>query len=183
MRDVTERRSAIVRAIRARGVELAFVNGGGTGSIDVTGKESGVTEISAGSGFLKPLLFDGYESPFVRSLEPACFFALEITRRPAPGIVTCFGGGYVASGAAGPDKLPRPVLPAGLELLAAEGAGEVQTPVAGRAADALELGAPVLFRHAKAGELMERFDRMLIVEGERVVERVPTYRGEGWCFG
>ncbi len=183
MRDVTERRAAIVRAVRSRGVELAFVNGGGTGSMDLTSGESGVTEITAGSGFFKPLLFDGYASAFVGSLEPACWFALAVTRHPAPGVVTCFGGGYVASGAAGPDKLPRPVLPAGLELLSAEGAGEVQTPVTGRAAERLSLGDPVLFRHAKAGEPMERFSEVLLVEGDRVVERVPTYRGQGWCFG
>jgi D-serine deaminase-like pyridoxal phosphate-dependent protein len=68
-------------------------------------------------------------------------------------------------------------------LLAAEGAGEVQTPVRVPAGLHLELGAPVIFRHAKAGELAERFDHYLLVRGDRVVERVPTYRGQGGCFG
>jgi len=182
MRELGARRAAIVKAVRARGVDLAFVNGGGTGSVDLTDESSGVTEITAGSGFFKPLLFDGYESVFVKSLEPACFFALEVTRRPAPGVVTCFGGGYVASGSAGPDKLPRPFLPRGLDLLSAEGAGEVQTPVAGTASNEIALGAPIIFRHAKAGEIMERFDVVLLLESGRVVERVTTYRGDCFCF-
>ncbi len=182
MRELGERRPRMVEALRSRGFDLAFVNGGGTGSLDVTTRETGVTEVSAGSGLFKPLLFDGYSSAFVRSLEPSCVFALEAVRRPAPGYVTCLGGGYVASGAAGPDKLPEPVLPRGLRLLSAEGAGEVQTPVFGEAADAIELGSPVVFRHAKAGEVMERFREVLLVERGHVVDRVPTYRGDGFSF-
>ena len=183
MRELGERRARMAVALRERGHELAFVNGGGTGSLDLTVAETGVTEVTAGSGLFKPLLFDGYESPFVSRLRPACFFALEVTRRPGPGMVTCFGGGYVASGSAGPEKLPRPVFPHGLDLSSTEGAGEVQTPVFGAAADALRLGDPVFFRHAKAGELMERFDEVVLVRGGRAVERVKTYRGDGWCFG
>lgn len=48
--------------------------------------------------------------------------------------------------------------------------------------ETLNLGDPVLFRHAKAGELCERFDRLLLVQGEEVVDEVPTYRGAGQCF-
>jgi D-serine deaminase-like pyridoxal phosphate-dependent protein len=182
MEELGERRPRMVEALRARGFELAFVNGGGTGSLDLTTRETGVTEVSAGSGLYKPLLFDGYSSPFVRSLEPACFFALEATRRPGPGFLTCAGGGYVASGSAGPDKLPEPWLPRGLRLTKNEGAGEVQTPLEGAAADQVELGGAVLFRHAKAGEIMERFGEVLLVDRGRVVERAATYRGEGWSF-
>jgi D-serine deaminase-like pyridoxal phosphate-dependent protein len=92
------------------------------------------------------------------------------------------GGGYVASGSAGPDKLPRPVFPLGLALDAQEGAGEVQTPLRLARGTALRLGDAVLFRHAKAGELCERFAEIVVVEGERIIERVPTYRGLGGCF-
>ncbi len=182
MRELSERRTSMGQALQSRGFDLAFINGGGTGSIDLTTPATGVTEVSAGSGLFKPLLFDAYTSPFVRSLEPSCFFALEAVRRPAPGIITCLGGGYVASGSAGPDKLPRPFLPRGLQLTSMEGAGEVQTPLEGNAADDIPLSAPVIFRHAKAGEVMERFREVLLVEGDHVVDRVPTYRGEGWCF-
>lgn len=182
MRELAARRSRIVEALRSRGFELAFVNGGGTGSLDLTSPITGVTEVTAGSGLYKPLLFDAYESAFVKSLEPSCFFALEVTRRPGPRVVTCAGGGYVASGAAGPDKLPRPFAPSGLELLPMEGAGEVQTPLRGYAADALRLGDPVFFRHAKAGELMERFNEVVLLRDGRAVDRVKTYRGEGWSF-
>ncbi|MBL9022599.1 MAG: alanine racemase [Myxococcales bacterium] len=182
MTELSDRRSRMADALRARGLTLAFVNGGGTGSMDLTTPATGVTEVSAGSGLFKPLLFDAYRSEFVRSLEPACFFALEAVRRPAPGMVTCLGGGYVASGSAGPDKLPRPWLPEGLSLSGAEGAGEVQTPVLGAAADAVALGDPVFFRHAKAGEVMERFREVILVEGGEIAGVVPTYRGEGLCF-
>jgi D-serine deaminase-like pyridoxal phosphate-dependent protein len=118
----------------------------------------------------------------MRALEPACFFALEVTRRPAPDLVTCLGGGYVASGATGPDKAPLPWLPRGLALLPMEMAGEVQTPLRVPRGTSIALGDPVVFRHAKAGELAERFREYLLLEGGRVVERVPTYRGQGECF-
>jgi D-serine deaminase-like pyridoxal phosphate-dependent protein len=182
MNELGDRRARMAEALRSRGFALAFVNGGGTGSMDLTTPATGVTEVSAGSGLFKPLLFDAYTSGFVRSLEPACFFVLEAVRRPAPGMVTCLGGGYVASGSAGPDKLPRPWLPHGLSLSKTEGAGEVQTPVLGDAADGLALGDPVFFRHAKAGEVMERFREVVLVEDGEVAGVVPTYRGEGWAF-
>jgi D-serine deaminase-like pyridoxal phosphate-dependent protein len=92
------------------------------------------------------------------------------------------GGGYIASGPAGKDRLPEPYLPRGLRLDPLEGAGEVQTPVLGTAAARLEPGDRVYFRHAKAGELCERFASLYLLEGGRVADEVPTYRGEGKCF-
>src|SRR5205814_8125896 len=117
-------------------------------------------------------LFDGYAG---LPLQPALAFALQVVRRPAPGLVTCLGGGWIASGQAGADRLPKPIWPAGASLLPAEGAGEVQTPVR---AD-VPLGAPVLFRPAKSGEPAEHFAEYLLVRGDRIVERAPTYRGLG----
>ena len=38
------------------------------------------------------------------------------------------------------------------------------------------------FRHAKAGELCERFLTLHLLAGDRIVDQVPTYRGEGRCF-
>jgi D-serine deaminase-like pyridoxal phosphate-dependent protein len=177
-REIAERRAAVVEAVReVAPVEL--VNGGGTGSIHLTAREPVVTEITVGSGFYAPTLFDRY-SAF--SLRPAAMFALPVVRRPGPGVATLLGGGYHASGPAGADRLPRPHVPAGLRLDAREGAGEVQTPVLGEAAEGLRLGDRVYLRHAKAGELCERFDRLHLVEGDRVVDEVPTYRGEGRTF-
>jgi D-serine deaminase-like pyridoxal phosphate-dependent protein len=181
-RELGARRAAIVAALTAAGLAPRLVNGGGTGSLDTTTPETGVTEVTAGSAFFKPHLFDYYKSPHMRALEPACFFALEVTRRPAPDLVTCLGGGYVASGPAGADKVPRPWLPEGLALLPAEMCGEVQTPLSGAAATRLELGDPVVFRHAKAGELAEHFNELLLVADGRVVGSAPTYRGQGKCF-
>ena len=58
----------------------------------------------------------------------------------------------------------------------------MQTPVAGAAARGLRVGDRVWFRHAKAGELCERFDAVHLVRGREVVDTVPTYRGEGKAF-
>ena len=63
-----------------------------------------------------------------------------------------------------------------------EGAGEVQTPLLGERAGALAVGDRVWFRHAKAGELCERFNELHLVRGDEIVATVPTYRGEGEAF-
>lgn len=182
-RDVRARRVAIVDALKRDGFDLALVNGGGTGSLDSTTPASGVTEVAVGSGFFKPHLFDYYRTPYMRELEPSAFFALEIVRRASPTIVTCGGGGYVASGASGPDKAPLPFLPRGLRLLPMEMAGEVQTPIDVTTSEKpLELGDLVVFRHAKAGELMERFREVILLQNARIADRAPTYRGSGACF-
>jgi D-serine deaminase-like pyridoxal phosphate-dependent protein len=155
------------------------VNGGGTGSIESTAAEAAVTEVAAGSGLYGPTLFDAYSS-FTPA--PAALFALPVVRRPGPGVVTALGGGYLASGAGDGTRLPTPHLPAGLRLDRMEGAGEVQTPLLGAAADRLRVGARVYMRHAKAGELCERFHTLHLLSGGAVVDEVPTYRGEAQCF-
>jgi D-serine deaminase-like pyridoxal phosphate-dependent protein len=139
-----------------------------------------VTELTAGSGLVGPTLFDAYRR---FSPEPALLFALPVVRRPGPGLAALFSGGYVASGTGTPDRLPRPYLPAGLGLTGAEGAGEVQTPVRGPAADQLQAGDRVWLRHAKAGELAERFRDYHVLHEDGQLSTVPTYRGEGQCFG
>ncbi len=178
-RELAVRRAEAVAAVRAVAPELAFVNGGGTGSVQHTAAERAVTEIAAGSGLFVPRLFDNYTSFRGR---PAALFAQPVVRRPGVGVVTVLGGGYPASGAPGADRLPVPYLPEGLRYDPQEGAGEVQTPLLGTAADDLLVGDKVWFRHAKAGELCERFARLHLVEGDRVVDTVPTYRGEGETF-
>ncbi|MDT0397054.1 MULTISPECIES: amino acid deaminase/aldolase [Streptomyces] len=178
-RELAERRAAVVRAVREVVPELEFVNGGGTGSVQHTAAEDAVTEIAAGSGLYVPRLFDNYTSFTGR---PAALFALPVVRRPGVGVVTVLGGGYPASGAPGADRLPVPYLPEGLRYDPQEGAGEVQTPLLGSPADDLLIGDRVWFRHAKAGELCERFDVLRLVEGDTVTATVPTYRGEGHTF-
>ncbi|MFI1970992.1 alanine racemase [Streptomyces cinnamoneus] len=177
-RQLAARRAEAVRAVRAV-AELEFVNGGGTGSVQHTAAEAAVTEVAAGSGLYAPRLFDDYASFAAR---PAALFALPVVRRPGVGVVTVLGGGYPASGVPGPDRLPVPHLPAGLRHAPREGAGEVQTPLLGTPADDLLIGDRVWFRHAKAGELCERFAALHLIDGERVVDTVPTYRGEGHAF-
>jgi D-serine deaminase-like pyridoxal phosphate-dependent protein len=182
--ELAVRRKAIVEAVAevlsaAGAPPLRFVNGGGTGSLHGTADEVAVTELAAGSGLYGPTLFDAYRAFTPR---PAALFALPVVRRPGPGVVTALGGGYLASGPGDAARLPRPYLPAGLRLDGQEGAGEVQTPLLGDAADRLALGDRVYFRHAKAGELCERFETLHLIEAGRVVEQAPTYRGEGRCF-
>ncbi|MGQ0839939.1 amino acid deaminase/aldolase [Actinokineospora sp.] len=178
-RELVRRRGEVVRAVTAVR-QLEFVNGGGTGSIEVTRADPSVTEIAAGSGLIGPTLFDNYRS---FTPQPAVLYAVPVVRRPGPGVATLLGGGYLASGPANGARLPRPYLPEGLKLLATEGAGEVQTPVSGAAADTLRVGDRVWLRHAKAGELAERFAEYHVIEGDRVARAVPTYRGEGHSFG
>ncbi|MFJ9948981.1 amino acid deaminase/aldolase [Kitasatospora sp. NPDC091207] len=176
--ELAERRAATVRRLR-RVAELEFVNGGGTGSVESTAAERAVTEVAAGSGLYVPRLFDHYRAFRGR---PAALFGQPVVRRPGLGVVTVLGGGYPASGAAGPDRSPVPYLPPGLRYDPMEGAGEVQTPLLGPAADDLLIGDRVWFRHAKAGELCERFAELHLIEGDAVVRTVPTYRGERKTF-
>jgi D-serine deaminase-like pyridoxal phosphate-dependent protein len=184
IRELALRRAEAVAAVQdvlhaASAPALRFVNGGGTGSLELTGAEPAVTEIAAGSGLYGPTLFDAYRA---FRPQPAALFALPVVRKPSAGVATVLGGGYLASGPADAARLPAPFLPPGLALDKQEGAGEVQTPLTGTAARELRVGDRVWLRHAKAGELCERFDRLHLIEGERVVEEVPTYRGEGQCF-
>ena len=177
-REIGRRRGDVVAAVRAVVGELAIVNSGGTGSIEVSIADPGVTEVSAGSGLYVPTLFDDYRS---FTPHPAMYFATSVVRKPADDIATVFGGGYIASGPPGASRVPTPVWPRGLSLVGGEAAGEVQTPL--RGARELSVGDRVWFRHAKAGELCERFDEVVLVDAEGTGRTVPTYRGEGRCFG
>ncbi|HWJ83264.1 MAG TPA: amino acid deaminase/aldolase [Nocardioides sp.] len=176
--ELAERRASVVAAVREV-ADLELVNGGGTGSLELTRAEPAVTEVAAGSGLLAPVLFDHYTRFRPR---PAAYFALPVVRRPSPRHATVLGGGWIASGPVGEDRQPTPVWPAGLSLVPTEGAGEVQTPLTGAAARRLHVGDRVWFRHAKAGELCEHVDELHLVQEGRLVGTVPTYRGEGHAF-
>ena len=160
-------------------VDLELWNAGGSGSVESSAADPVVTEVAAGSGLLVPTLFDHYQSFEPR---PAAFFALPVVRRPGPGLATVHGGGLVASGASGKDRLPTPWLPEGLHLTGLEGAGEVQTPLTGPGAARLRIGDLVWFRHAKSGELFEHGTHVRLLSGSAFVETVETYRGLGLAF-
>ncbi|MUT66486.1 amino acid deaminase/aldolase [Paenibacillus sp. NEAU-GSW1] len=177
--EAAKRRKEAAEKLAAMGAELRFINAGGTGSLDSSRLEACVTEITAGSGFYAPGLFDYYAS---FRYQPAAGYAVEVVRRPKDNMVTCMSGGYTASGSAGPEKLPKPYLPEGVILTKLEGAGEVQTPLLCKEGVRLELGDPVYFRHAKAGELCERFKTLHAVSQGRIVAEYATYRGMGECF-
>ncbi|WP_394940605.1 amino acid deaminase/aldolase [Psychromicrobium sp. YIM B11713] len=176
--EILARRAEVVSAVRQL-ADLEFVNGGGTGSLELTSSDASVTEIAAGSGLFGPTLFDHYSR--FKPL-PAVGFALSVVRRPKEDIVTVLGGGWIASGPAGPDRVPLPVHPAGLSLLGNEGAGEVQTPLRGEAARALKIGQKVWFRHAKAGELCEHVNSLQVIDNGTLSGEIPSYRGEGKNF-
>ena len=186
--ELAERRGRAVRATRtlleqAGAPDLEFVNGGGTGSVETTTTDTSVTEIAAGSGIFGPHLFDNYRA-FTPA--PAVGFALPVVRRPRSGIAVVHGGGWIASGPPGWDRSPSPAWPVGLHYIGTEGAGEVQSPLRGRAADRLAPGDRVWFRHTKAGEVSEHQNSFLIIDGSSpewaVVDELPTYRGEGKVF-
>ncbi len=176
--ELRERRAAIVSAV-SEVAPLEFLNGGGTGSLEFTGSDESLTEASAGSGLLGGHLFDGYRS---FRPAPASAFAFDVVRRPAADIATVLGGGWIASGPALASRQPRAVWPEGLHTLPREAAGEVQTPLQGRAASGLGVGDRVWFRHAKSGEPAERIERYHLVSGDEIIDELPTYRGEGKAF-
>ena len=177
--ELAERRAAAIDAVREV-AELEFVNGGGTGSLERTAAEPAVTELAAGSGLFGPHLFDHYGA---FDVAPAVGFGLDVVRKPTPDRATLLGGGWIASGPPGDDRLPRPQYPAGLEYEPREAAGEVQTPLRGPAAQELTVGDRVWFRHAKSGEIMEHANEVVPVSGDGAAhEPLLTYRGEGKCF-
>ena len=177
--DYTKRRQELVDYVKSKNYPLEIVNAGGTGSIESSKQENWVTEITVGSGFYSPALFD-YYSDFKH--QPAAGFAVQIVRQPKPGVYTCLGGGYIASGTVGIDKQPKPYLPEGIQLTANEGTGEVQTPFEYSGSEKINLGDTILFRHSKAGELCERFNELHLISDGKIIEKVPTYRGDGKCF-
>ena len=176
--ELAGRRAEAVAAVRELS-ELEFVNGGGTGSLETTSAEAAVTEIAAGSGLFGPHLFDHYRQ---FSPAPAASFALSVVRKPTPGMATLLGGGWVASGPPGADRLPLVAWPHGTSMVAREMTGEVQTPLTGDAAARLRVGDRVWLRHTKAGELSEHLDGFALVDGDRMTGAAPTYRGEGKSF-
>lgn len=177
--QIKNRRASLHKIINSFGHTLRIINGGGTGSLKSTVKDEVVNEITIGSAFFAPVLFDHYQD---FKLTPALYFSLPIVRQPQKEIFTILGGGYIASGSTDTIKQPLPTLPEGLSLIKNEGAGEVQTPLKYTGKFPLNVGDPVFLRHAKAGEVCERFPEIHLIEGEKKIETVKTYRGEGKCF-
>ena len=179
-RTSATRRAEIVAAV-SEVTELEFVNGGGTGSIELTTTEGAVTEIAAGSGFYAPILFDHYRS---FSLNPAAMFALPVVRKPRPRIATALGGGYLASGAGGKDRMPVPHLPAGLRLDPLRGDRRGPDPAARRApADGPGDRRPRLLPPRQGRRAVRALQPPLPGRpAARSATRSPTYRGEGMAF-
>jgi D-serine deaminase-like pyridoxal phosphate-dependent protein len=179
LKQLIQRRETFLNILKKNGHEIEMINGGGTGSLKHTALESIVTEVTVGSAFYAPVLFDHYQD---FKLTPALFFSLPVVRHPTKDILTVLGGGYIASGATDAIKQPQPYLPQGLSLLKHEGAGEVQTPLKYDGRKKIKIGDPIIFRHAKAAEICERFNEIYLIEDGKMMSKVTTYRGEGKCF-
>lgn len=177
-KQVTQFRRLAIAHIKAYFPNLRFVNGGGSGSMTYTNQQKEVTEITVGSAFYAPALFDQFTH---LQLEKAAGFALRVTRMPEKNIVVCHGGGYTASGAIGMDRLPVFYDPTTFAYLSLEGAGEVQTPIKVKG-KSINIGDTIYFRHAKAGELCERFQVLHAIRGDKYAGHYTTYRGDGQCF-
>lgn len=204
-KQISKRRRAMVDYLTKQDYRLKLVNGGGSGSMDFTSKQSEITEITVGSAYYKPAYFDYMES--MKAFKPAAGFVLPVTRQPESAVITCHGGGFIASGSVGIEKAPVIHYPPHLSLLKDEGFGEVQTPMAilktkkGSYITNPSIGDAVWCRHAKAGELCEHFSSLICyredndanakcdtaISDKRLSETIAqqimtTYRGDGQCF-
>ncbi len=181
MRDVLKRRAKLreesLASVDNRNI---FFNGGGSGSILESMKDPNIDEITVGSGFLMPHLFDYYENLAELALRPAQYFSLRVTRKPKAKIVVCQSGGFIASGQVGEEKAPRVAFPPDYRQLRNEGFGEVQTPLKGEGD--LNIGDLVFCRPAKSGESLDCFTEVLLVDGAAELKRAVTYRGSAKSF-
>lgn len=177
---IKEFRQKSMEIIYNEGFSPEIINGGGSGSIFSSIEDDSLSEVTVGSGFICSQLFSYYED---LDLQPSIFYAIETVRKPEKGYITCMGGGYVASGSHGLEKQPTLFLPKGIEATELEGFGEVQTPF--KILDnkvKIDLGDPIILRHAKAGELAEHFNNYHFFKNDKVVSIEPTYRGFGLSF-
>lgn len=205
MKSISKRHVRLLRAnihqiLLHHGVKLDFFNGGGTGNLEEAASDPSLTEVTAGSGFMQPELFDYYLD---NVCAPALTIALQVTRIQSshrsfkhPGeeiadVICCQSGGFISSGPTKSDKAPSVFLPTGLSPFADEGFGEVQTPLkVGRSLQnqglAPKIGDYVLIRPAKSGEITERFPKILYISAETSSTQPPqvliTYRGYGKAF-
>ncbi len=179
VKDVSRKRALMAELIEKKGLKPDFFNGGGSGSLSTTSAEPWISEVTVGSGFLQSHLFDYYPG---NENKPALSFALQVDRIPGKALLTCKSGGFIASGESGPDKAPVPFLPEELSIVKNEGFGEVQTPIKLPRNLKLEIGDPVFFRPAKAGEIAERFTHYSLIRDNKIEKDVETYRGFGHCF-
>ncbi|MFN8370100.1 MAG: alanine racemase [Bacteriovoracaceae bacterium] len=174
MRLLAVKRAEIKKIVEENGFHLSFFNGGGSGSLQMTLLEEAISEVTVGSGIFQAQLFDYYTT---NEFSPAIAFALTITRNSDPHILTCQSGGFIASGMTSRDKTPKPFMPEGVELIEAEGMGEVQSPIKISDNCKLKIGDMVFFRPAKSGEIAERFNEYLLIRNNKIEKKVLTYRG------
>lgn len=175
MQKVYHRRKEFCKIIKQY-FNVNYINGGGSGSIKESSMDESINELTIGSAFYCSHLFDRYNYHF----RPSMGYAIPVSRIPQQGTYTCLGGGYIASGSIDRDKLPVVFSPQDSKYTKNEMFGEVQTPI--KCSEVLKINDPVFLRHAKAGELLERFNDLLIIENKNIIGKWKTYRGEGKCY-
>lgn len=178
--QLARRRKAVVAWLTGQGHDIHIVNGGGSGSMAFTTTQPEITEITIGSAYYYPALFGYMDS--MQGFKRAAGFVLPVTRHPEPNVITCHGGGFVASGAGGVDKQPHIIYPHHLQILPDEGYGEVQTPLLASSQPVPKIGSYVWCQHAKAGELCEHFHELITYRDNQIVGSMTTYRAAGQCF-
>ena len=106
---------------------------------------------------------------------------LRVTRTPLNNAVTTYSGGYICSGG---KQQPIVVYPRHVKPTKREGFGEVQTPFTfNPKTTTLKKGDLIFCRLAKAGEPLERFNKVYAIEKSKIIDTYPTYRGEGMWLG
>ena len=174
--EIAERRAAVVAAVReVAPVEL--VNGGGTGSLHTTAREAAVTEVTAGSGFYAPTLFDRYAD---FTLIPAAMFALPVVRRPSGGRGHAARRRLPRVGPGGPRPAAR-ALPAAGACASTRARAPARCRRRSSARRRRRCGSATACTSAtpRRASCASASTRLHLVSGGRVVDEVPTYRGEG----
>ena len=175
-----ERRAAVVALAESLGGQLRFVNGGGTGSMATTRAESAVTEITVGSGFYSPALFDNYRE---FRFQPAAGFAIEIVRHPRAGHLHLPGRRLYRVGWRGHRSAASGLPASGRAARSAGGRGRGADADSLHGPERLALGDPIFLRHSQGGRTVRALHpSRCCVQNGAVVGEATTYRGDGQCF-
>ncbi|MCP4643454.1 MAG: hypothetical protein GY851_23605 [bacterium] len=170
----TARRKSFVEAVAAGTRELDFVTGCAPCSGTLAEADDTVTEWAAGSELVDPAISAPCEGP---GMSPAAGLAVEVVRTRSGGRVECRG----TCGFPQTRNGIRP-LPAGSRVASAGPNGPLVVRHAPGANTVLEHGSPVILLTNDTPSLFESTNTILLVSDGRVVDEVPTYRGEGQCL-
>ena len=158
-----------------------IVNGGGTGSLELTGAEDAVTEVDRRLRLLRPRPLRPLQPLHASPPRPAS--RCRSSASPRREVATALGGGYLASGSGDAARLPVPVAaagprarPRGGRRRGADAAARRRRRRASRSATASTCATPRRASSASAST------PSTWSKASEIVDVVPTYRGEGQAF-